>query len=193
MQKQNLKTEHKLIFIMLGAFITGIISGALYMALSPDDNSLYSYLNSFLESMSGGVDKFAVFKNSLSDNLKILLVVTICGFFKFGVLGNISCCTFKGFVTGFTTSAFLRYYGSKGLLVPLSSTFSTIIFLPIFIIFCAYSSYFSLNCKKREKKFTAFFLLFSIICFSIFCVVSFFDGYLTTTFMRLISPILGQI
>jgi len=190
---KKLKTEQKLLIIVLTAFICGIIAGALHMAFSAENTELYSYLNNFLNSISNTTDKFAIFKRSLSDNLKLLLIITLCGFFKFGFAGSFFCCSAKGFAIGFTTSAFLRYYGIRGLLIPLSSLLSTIIFLPIFIIFCAYSSYFSLKCKKTEKKFTAFFLIFSLICFSIFCVTSFSDAYLTTTFMKILSPYLGEI
>lgn len=190
---KKLKTGQKLIIILLTSFICGIIIGAFHMAFSAENTELYSYLNNFLNSITNTTDKFAIFKSSFSDNLKLLLIITLCGFFKFGFLGNIFCCSAKGFTIGFTTSSFLRYYGIRGLLIPLSSFLSTIIFLPVFIIFCAYSSYFSLKCKKNEKKITAFFLIFSLICFSIFCVVSFSDAYLTTTFMKIFSPYLGEI
>lgn len=164
----------------------GIVAGAVYMANSGGDSELYEYLSRYFESFSAEGRRFEIFKNSLSDNIKFILVITFCAFFRLGVAGTLGCCVFKGFTSGFTTAAFVKYYGIRGLLVPLSSLLSTVIYLPVFVIFCTYSASFSLS--RDKKNMLGKFLLFVLMCFTVFSVISFFDGYVTTTFIKLLKP-----
>lgn len=187
------KPEKAMIGITVIIMFAGALTGALYMAYSNADNELYTYLSQFFESFSADANRFTIFKNSLGDNLKIVLLLALCGFFKFGVVGSLGCCAVKGFINGFTTAAFVRYYGIKGLLVPLSSLLSTVMFIPVFILFCAFSACFSLKKDKRNKNSIGFFLIFSLLCLTVFCLVSVFDGYVTTTFMKLAKPFIIKI
>ena len=172
---------------------SGAFAGALYMALSSADGELYSYLMRFFQSLSEGIDKFSIFKNSLRDNLGVFLFVLICGMFRFGIVGSAAACAAKGFAGGFTAAAFVRYYGAKGMLVSLASFPASLIYMPTFIAFCTFSACFSVTPHKKEKSNLGAYLLFSLICFTIFCVASFFDGYVTTTFVKLLRPFIVKI
>ena len=182
-----MKNTKKIMLISsTAALFLGALAGMLYMAFSGTDDGLYSYLSQFLTGFPAAENRCSVFKHSLADTFKIAAVLTACGFFKFGIIGTLACCAIKGFVSGFTTAAFVRYYSLRGLLVPLSSLMSTILFIPVFILFSACSASFSL--KKNEKNSVGSYLLLSLIFLTIFCVISFMDGYVTTTFMKLLKP-----
>lgn len=183
-----LKTEKVMLFIISGLLIAGAFAGALYMAYSEADNDLYVYLSSFFDNMSDNSNRFGIFKNSLADSFRIFLLVTVCSFFRAGAAGTLACCAVKGFAGGFTTAAFVRYYGARGLFVPLSSLLSTLIFIPVFVLFCTYSSCFALKKNERDKNTVRTFLVFALIVLIVFCLVSFMDGYVTTAFMKLLKP-----
>jgi len=178
-----LKKEKMILVIAVAVLFLGVLTGALYMAHSETDSSLYEYLNNFFETFCADENRFSIFKNALADNLKIVIIITLCGFFKFGTAGVLAVLGIKGFVSGFTTAAFVRYYAMKGLLVPLASLVSSILFIPALVLFSTYAVVFSL--KKKNKNDIGIFLLCALLCFTIFCVVSFFDGYVTTIFMKL--------
>ncbi len=171
-------------------FLTGFIIGAFYLALSEEDKELYLYLSGFFEGQGGVDNQMSVFKASLLDNLKLSLILLISGFFRIGAVTPLGCAAVKGFVNGFSVSAFVRYYGIKGLFVPLSSIISSIIYIPVLIVFCARAFVFSIENEKKDKTKSGKYLIFSLACFSIFCVVSFFDGYVTTKFIKLLTPII---
>lgn len=182
-----------IIYAAIFCLIAGIIAGAVYMAYSGSGEELYNYLTNFFDGFSADGKRFEIFKNSMSDNLKLYIIITACAFFKAGAAGALACCAYKGFASGFTTAAFVKYYGIRGLLVPLSSLFSGIIYMPVLIIFCTYSAAFSLARGKKGKNALGKFLFFSLICLTIFCIVSFFDGYVTTTFIKLLKPFVCKI
>lgn len=176
--------REKIFFVILaGVMIIGVIIGAVYMALSDADDGIYSYLTGFLE----GFDKncFEIFKNSLTDNLKLLFFTAMCGFFKAGVAGVFCGVGIKGFITGFTVSSFIRYYGMRGIMIPLSTVLPNLIFIPALLIFAAYSASFSLQRKNKENM--GRFLIICLVFMIVFCIVSFLDGYLTTIFVKLVK------
>ncbi len=161
------------------------------MANSNSDDEIYAYLSRFFENFSADENRFVIFKNSIWDNLKLLIFVAFCGFFKFGLVGILTASVTKGFISGFTTATFVRYYAARGLLVPLASALSSIIFIPTFIIFCTVSAKFS--SERKTKKSIGLFFCVCLICLTIFCVVSFFDGYVTTTFIKLLKPFIVKM
>ena len=188
-------TYHKKIFFFAATacLFAGIIAGAAYMAASAGENELYEYLSRCFDSFSADNNRFLIFKNSFADNIRLVIIITACSFFRLGAAGSLGCCLFKGFTSGFTTAAFVKYYGIRGLLVPISSIFSTIVFLPSLIIFCACSADFSLAGGKKDKSRLGRFLILAAICTLIFCIASFFDGYVTSTFIKLMRPFICKI
>lgn len=178
--------REKFFFIILTVvMLTGVVVGTVYMALSDADSGLYSYLTGFLESFGENGKNFEIFKNALKDNLKIWLFVSLCGFFRAGTAGNVAVSGLKGFISGFTVSAFIRYYGLRGLIIPMSMIGADIVFIPAFLIFSACSCSYSL--QKKSKENTGHFLILCLIFMTIFCVTALFEGYVTTTFIKLMK------
>lgn len=182
-----------MIFAASICLFAGIAAGAAYMAASAGENELYEYLTRCFDGFSANNNRFEIFKNSLSDNLKLIVAITACSFFRLGAVGSLGCCLFKGFTCGFTTAAFVKYYGVRGLLVPISSVFATAVFIPPLIIFCACSADFSLTCGKKDRGRLASFLTLAAICAIFFCVASFFDGYVTSTLIKLLRPFITAL
>lgn len=184
-------TQKIILFTSSALFFIGILVGTLYMAFSDTDDNLYTYLSQLFISFPAAENHFTVFKSSLWENIRIFIILTVCGFFKLGAVGSFSCCAVKGFVNGFTSAAFIRYYSVRGLLVPLSSLFSTLLFVPSLILFASFSANFSF--RKKEKNTIGAFLMLSLIFLAVFCVISFIDGYVTTTFMKLFKPFIINV
>ena len=133
-----------------------------------------------------------VFKNSLVSSLIQLGIIFIMGFFRAGFIGTGAVIVRKGFVTGFTSAAFFRAYGARGFLIMLTTMPQLVIIMPAMIIYAAISIGFSLTEDKFQKKIIFSYIFFTIFMISIFCAASFSEGFLTTTFMKLLSPKLSN-
>lgn len=185
-----MNTKKIFMFATISCIFIGIISGSVCMSVSSCENEMYEYLMRCFDSFSNSGNRFDIFKNSLSGNLKLFSVITVCAFFKFGIAGSLFCCFFKGFTSGFTTAAFVKYYGINGLIVPLSSSLSALFILPVTVFFSAYSANFALKKHSKDKDELGKFLLLSLICFFIFFAASLADGYVTPVFIKLLRSFL---
>ena len=74
------------------------------------------------------------------------------------------------------------------MLIMLSTMPAELIAIPTLLFFAAVSVNFSLNRDKKQKKLIISYIFFLILVISIFCVAALAEGFLTTTFMKLISP-----
>lgn len=169
------------------ALLTGIIIGSVYLtktAVSSGDG-IQSYLESFVAS-GAGMDKFTVFKKAITENALMLAVVFIAGFFKFGVILTAAVIIRRGFIMGFTTASFIKYYGVKGFLAMVSTMPSAVLLLSAFLIFAAVSAGFSMT--ENKKSMLMFYILFALFIFAVFVVSALSEGYITTSFMGLIFP-----
>ncbi len=174
------------IVIML-ALIAGVSVGALYSARAGADTDqiLNGYLNGFFQALPEQNNKSQIFKNALLDNLRLFLFIFFSGFFRFGPVLAVGGVAAKGFVSGFTTAALVKYYGARGLFVNLCSLPATFLFLPVLIFYSIFAASFSGEREKREGHKWPGYLVISFLCLTIFCICAFADGYLTTIFMKL--------
>ncbi len=174
---------------MLLVLIASVSIGALYSARAgtETDQVLSSYLNGFFQTLPEQNNKFEIFKSALLDNLRLFLVLFIGGCFRFGPVLAVGGVAAKGFVSGFTTAALVKYYGAKGLLVNLCSLPATLLFLPVMILYAVFAASFAGEREKREEHKWPGYLMASALCITIFCICAFSDGYLTTIFMKMIA------
>ena len=124
-----------------------------------------------------------VFLSSLLNNLKIFSVIFIAGFFKAGIPFTLGAGCIQGFTSGFTATALIKIMGSKGLFINLSSLISVLIFVLNLIFFGAFSMNYAAFELKYDSDLKKNYIIFSFIFLTIFCIASFFDGYITTIFM----------
>lgn len=170
----------------------GVLAGSVYLSKSASgaDNGIQTYLVNFIDGIKNGVDKYSVFKSSLKSNIFVTVIIFICAFFKAGIIPVSLIMLKEGFISGFTSSAFIKYYGIKGVGAMLCIMPSMLIYLPILVIFSSVSCAIALKNGSRDKNILISFIFFSIAVFSVFCGSSLCEGYVTTIFMKLLSKVL---
>lgn len=183
------KKNRWLYVVVTVLLVIGVTAGSVYLSKHSADmgEGIKNYISSFFNSFAENRNNAAVFKNSLTSNLLSLAVIFAMGFFRFGCIVTGAVIVRKGFIMGFTAASFFKFYGFKGMLIMLSTMPTIIINVPALLFFSAISLKFSLNHDKKQKKLIFSYIFFLILMISIFCVASLSEGYLTTTFMSLIS------
>lgn len=172
------------LFMLL--FAVGVSAGALFCAYAgaDSDKSLYDYLQNFFSQFVQSANGTAVTKRAILLNLRIFFVIFAAGFFTAGCLLTGVCVMLKGFVTGFTAAAFVKYYGVKGVWLAMCGLPSGLIFIPAMIFLAVTSVSFSRNSMKKEKGVVGTYIILSVIIFAVFCVSAVFDGFLTSALMK---------
>lgn len=180
--------------LMLTIYMMGIVAGAVYCTLlsSQSDDSLYSYLSGFFIRIKEELPYLKTLKSSLFKNLRLFFILYILSYFRLGSVGIMSTVGIKGFVSGFASGAFIKYYGMKGLLLSLSPLFSNFLFIPSFLVLSSASFIMASERKNSDKTKKRKYVLLAICCLTIFCVSSVLDSFLTTTFMKLISALFSK-
>ncbi len=175
--------------LMLIIYIIGIVLGAIYCTLlaSQFDDSLYSYLSDFFQRIKEESQYLKTLKNSLFTNIRLFFILFVCSYFRPGSLLIMSTAGIKGFVAGFASGIFIKYYGIKGILLNLLSLPSNLLFLPAFLVLSAASAIMSSDRKNSDKSQKRKYIVLAICCLTIFCVSSVFDSFLTTTFMKILA------
>lgn len=176
--------------LMLLIYITGISAGAIYCTIiaSQFDDSLYSYLLNFFGKIKDELPYLDTFKSSIFKNIRLFLILFISSYFRLGSVSIITTVGIRGFVAGFSSGIFVKYYSIKGLLLSLSSLFSSLLFLPCFLFFASASFIMCSDRKMSDNIQKRRYVLLAICTLTIFCASSLIDSYVTTTFMKLISP-----
>ncbi len=172
--------------------VIGVTAGSVYLVNHSTDigDAVKTYIENLLKTFTEDKNSLHVFKNSLISSVICLLIIFFMGFFRFGFLATGFIIVRKGFITGFTAASLVKFYGLKGMLVMLASTPTMLITLPALLFFSAISVKSSVNKEKIEKNFIFSYIFLLIIMISIFCAASLCEGYLTTTFMKWLSPII---
>lgn len=175
--------------IMLIIYVIGIIGGAIYCSLLSEqfDDSLSSYLLNFFSQLKDEPAYLETFKSSLLKNLRLFFIIYIMSFFRIGAFGIMSTVAIKGFVSGFASGVFIKYYGIKGLLLSISPIFSNFLFIPAFLLLASASAIMASDRKNADKVQKRKYLILAICCLTIFCASSVLDSFLTTTFMKFLA------
>ncbi len=181
------KSIKKYVYIILSVFTLGVLIGSIYASgiEGADADKIKEYLLGFFENNIRSNTE--IFVSSLLDNLKIFFVIFLFAFFKIGTPFIMGVGCVEGFISGFTVATLVKAMGTKGILLNLSSIFSVLIFVINLMFFSAFSMEFGLGGGKKEKTAKKNYIIISLIFLTIFCVASVFDGYITTTFMKLIA------
>lgn len=184
------KRNGALYVIVTILLILGTTAGSIYLMKHSENmgEGIQGYISGLFASMKDNADSMTVFKNSLVSNLVCTGIIFVMGFFRIGCIPTGAILVRKGFVMGFTAASFFKFYGAKGMLIMLSTMPAELIAVPALLIFSAVSVNFSLNRDKRQKKLIISYIFFLVLIISIFCVAALAEGFLTTTFMKLLSP-----
>ena len=188
--ERNIKDSTVIIVLAICVFSAGIILGSVCLMHTNAEasKSLEMYLSEFFKASQSQINPHTVFKNALKENLIYFDVVFIAGFFRIGLVFIAGVLVRKGFIIGFTSAAFIKFYGIKGMLVTVSMLPGTVLLVPAFLFLSTVSADLSVHRAKKEKNFLIYYIFFALAVISIFCVSALAEGYLTTTFMKMLSP-----
>jgi stage II sporulation protein M len=178
------KHSVKVWFMLFAAvFVIGVIIGAIYCTCISGDSAqgLYQYLNDFMSGFK--TECFRVFKDGIRKNAVLALILFVCGFFKAGLAVNTAVTGVKGFCAGFTAAALVQYYGGKGILLSLADLPSMLLFIPAFLLFCAFSAKHAVT-RTNDRHRIIIYVGIALCTMAIFCVSSFTEGYVNTIFMN---------
>ncbi len=124
--------NNKFTFLSLFLFyVIGITLGAFAVndLNFQQTDELTKYFNGFLKLLDGSeINKVSLFKISILDNVKVIVLFWILGFTIIGIPIYYIVIGMRGFSTGFSSGVIMGVLGSKGVII------STICFLPKEII-----------------------------------------------------------
>lgn len=118
--KKKTSSNKTIIIFLIGLFLLGIIAGSIFVTiLSKSDQALVKeYIKEFIDKIqTGKLNYFLAFKNSFLCNLFYLIIIWLLGISVIGSLIVIFMYFAKGFVLGFSLSAFILQYHVKGILL----------------------------------------------------------------------------
>ena len=146
----------KINFFVIIILFLGVTSGAIFSNIIDlnDRNLVIDKIQLFISNVhSGEINTLIAFKNSIITNLSYSIIIWILGMTIIGVLFNIFLLYLKGFIFGFSLSAFIITYSYKGITLSLLYTvFGQLLNLLVIIILTIYSIMFTTNLLKQILK-----------------------------------------
>lgn len=183
-----------LLVLSILVLAAGTALGSIYLMKSDamTDAGFESYLNAYISQAQNGINKAEAMKKAFGRNIPYLIMIFISGFFRAGLLLAGYAIAKKGFIIGFTSAACIKFFGAGGVFVTVAMLPGILFMIPSFLIFSSISTDLALNPGKRKKNFMIFYIFLTLITLTIFCVAAVCEGYLTTIFMKWLSPKLIQ-
>lgn len=171
--------------VMYAALMTGAAAGAVYLVLRyGGSESVKAYLDSAAEGLSAGVGAKAVTARALKNGLFTAALFFVCGFARPGVAVIAAETARRGFAAAFTSAAFIKYYGAKGILLSACLIPQLALFAAALLLFGSVNAAAALSRTARTKKFWTAYIFFFAAAAAIFCVSALAEGFLTTIFMK---------
>ena len=143
-------------FIVITILFLGVISGAVFSNIIDlnDKKLVLDKINLFISNINTqSINNIESFKNSILTNLIYSIIIWILGMTIIGILINIFLLYLKGFIFGFSLSAFILTYSYKGIILSILYTlFGQLLNLIVIIILCIYSIMWTSNFVKKRIK-----------------------------------------
>lgn len=134
----------------------GVTSGAIFANVIDlnDKKLVLDKIQLFISNINNqAINNIQVFKNSILTNLSYSIIIWILGLTIIGILINIFLLYLKGFIFGFSLSAFIMTYSYKGIILSILYTFfGQLLNLIVIIILTIYSIMFTTNFIKQIVK-----------------------------------------
>ncbi len=174
-----------LLMIVISSVLGSISAGKMSDARC---ETLFGYLSNFF----ADVPTFGsgVFYGTLKKQLIVWGIITVSGWLLPGFLLNIAAVCERSFVIGYTSAGICRVYGIKGVAVCAGLFPEMLLYIPLLAVFSSISLKMSFLSHENKKVFLGKYILMSIFFLSVFCGISLFQSFLTTTFMQWISKLL---
>lgn len=187
-------------FFVIMFFLIGISSGAFTTkALTESENKeLIAYLENFFRIVDTKViDKFAILKQSLINNLQTGVLIWILGVTIIGVPLILLLIALRGFIIGFTVGFIIKQKGLRGLIFSIFSLLpQNIIIIPGVIILGVLGISFSIMLiknkiqKKRYNNILNQFFVYSTIIAIVYIFIAFgclVEAYISPLFVKYLS------
>lgn len=167
-------------FFILTILLLGIISGAIFSNIIDlnDQKLVITKIETLIQNIDNQtINSIQAFKNSLITNLSYSLIISILGLTIIGIIFNLFLLYLKGFIFGFSLSAFILTYSYKGIILSILYTlFGQLLNILVIMTLTIYSVMFSINLlnqiiknkhttnlPKQFKNYTLIFLITIII------------------------------
>lgn len=191
-------------FIISLLFILGVLAGAITIKIiGPEkNNDVMLFLNSLFKAIdNNSLNSISIFKQSLIDNYKAILILWISGILYLGIIVSPAIMLFRGFALGFSVGFFVYEYGLKGFLFSILGIFpQNLIIIPGIISIASVSMAFSLSSMKKKKirlknntrlsqivDYSLIILAFSSVIF----IGSIIEAYIAPIFLRFLTEYLS--
>ena len=115
----------KINFTVISILILGVISGAIFSNIIDlnDKKLVLDKIQLFISNIdTQSINNIESFKNSIITNLSYSIIIWILGMTIIGIIINIFLLYLKGFIFGFTLSAFILTYSYKGMILSILYT-----------------------------------------------------------------------
>ena len=146
----------KINFFVLAILFLGVTSGAIFSNIIDlnDKNLVIDKIQLFVSNIDKGeINSLLALKNSIITNLSYSLIIWVFGLTIIGIIFNIFLLYLKGFIFGFSLSAFIITYSYKGITLSLLYTlFGQLLNLVVIMILTIYSIMFTINLLKQIVK-----------------------------------------
>ena len=185
------------IFVITILFL-GVISGAIFSNIIDlnDKKLVLDKIQIFISNIDNqSINSIIAFKNSIITNLTYSTIIWILGMTIIGIIINIFLLYLKGFIFGFTLSAFILTYSYKGIILSILYTlFGQLLNLIVIMILTIYSIMFTVNYIKQIRskqnlnlpKFFKNYTLIFVITLIITLISSICEAFLFPTLIKII-------
>ena len=197
--KSILFPNKKINYFVFTILFLGIISGAIFSNIIDlnDQKLVVDKIKLLLSNINNRqINNLLAFKNSILTNLSYSLIISILGLTIIGLLFNTFLLYIKGFIFGFSLSAFIITYSYKGIILSILYTlFGQLLNIIVIITLTIYSIMFSLNLVKQvtknkanvniQKQFKNYLIIF-VFTIIISLISSLSEAFLFPTLIKLI-------
>ena len=183
-------------FIVTALLLIGIVVGVIFInnANESQITEIQNYINSFISSLKQDyhIDKMQLMKNSLGDNLILIVSMWFIGSTVIGIPIVFGIVLFRGFCIGYTVSAIIGVLGvQKGILFFFTTIFlQNLLFIPVIICMAVscirlYQSIMKDKRKENIKIEVIKHTMRSILLLLLLVIASLLEVYISTNLLML--------
>ena len=183
-------------FIVTALLLIGIVVGVIFInnANESQITEIQNYINSFISSLKQDyhIDKMQLMKNSLGDNLILIVSMWFIGSTVIGIPIVFGIVLFRGFCLGYTVSAIIGVLGvQKGILFFFTTIFlQNLLFIPVIICMAVscirlYQSIMKDKRKENIKIEVIKHTMRSILLLLLLVIASLLEVYISTNLLML--------
>ena len=183
-------------FIVTALLLIGIVAGVIFINNTNESQitEIQNYINSFISSLKQDyhIDKMQLMKNSLGDNLILIVSMWFIGSTVIGIPIVLGIVLFRGFCLGYTVSAIIGVLGvQKGILFFFTTIFlQNLLFIPVIICMAVscirlYQSIMKDKRKENIKIEVMKHTMRSILLLLLLVIASLLEVYISTNLLML--------